>query len=793
MILRVTVFSLPLLLLAACMYNRPPAVMVASTTTSVNFLTDVKPILDRRCVVCHSCYNAPCQLKLSSYEGLDRGASKKVVYKGPRLRAQDPTRLFMDAHSTAEWRTEGFHSVTESDAEGAYNNSLMLQLLDTKRLQPRNPGEYRSEANDLTCAKNQRELGKFVSRNPDRGMPFGFPELSPEEFATLATWLQQKAPGPTPKQQAKLITPGPRAAAMITEWEAFFNGNDAKHAVTARYLYEHLFLAHLSFRGAEPGEFYELVRSTTAPGTPIAVIATLRPYDDPGASPFFYRFRRIHSTIVYKTHIVFELDDAGLARLKKQFIETQWLETPHRMGHDPEANANPFVTYAQIPPNVRYQFLLDNSEYIIRTFIRGPVCKGQIALSVIHDHFWVMFLDPDADPIVQDPDFLASQAHNLRMPIEKGSNYTLFKAFSNKYRKRYSDFYRAKGKLYDETNPQGLGMDAIWRGERPQDAPALTVFRHFESATVHKGVLGNLPRTFWVIDYSQLERIYYGLVAGFDVFGDMSHQLNVRRYMDFLRIEGELNFLEFLPRQIRVSMLQSWYIGDDAIANVDHEAVRSRRETAVTFKTDDPKREFVERLVDDHFLASTGIEFDEINYARDGAETPMPASFRSHEDVKNGFRALTAPGTGFIRHINKSEANVLFARLRGYDGADRFFSIVINRWHDNVNALFKESSRLDATRDTIDFFPGSVGAYPNYFLDFAAEDIPDVFDMLQNFDGSPAYVEKILKYGVNRADPEFWPMYDWFQERMDQEDPLRAGLYDLNRYYPVARADAGGE
>ncbi len=76
MILRVTVFSLPLLLLAACMYNRPPAVMVASTTTSVNFLTDVKPILDRRCVVCHSCYNAPCQLKLSSYEGLDRGASK---------------------------------------------------------------------------------------------------------------------------------------------------------------------------------------------------------------------------------------------------------------------------------------------------------------------------------------------------------------------------------------------------------------------------------------------------------------------------------------------------------------------------------------------------------------------------------------------------------------------------------------------------------------------------------------------------------------------------------------------
>ena len=786
MILRLTFLSMLLVLVAACVHKKPPAVRVESTTTSVSFMKDVKPILDRRCVVCHSCYNAPCQLKLSSYEGLDRGGSKAVVYKGTRLRAQDPTRLFMDAHSTDEWQAKGFHSVTDSDAEGAYNNSVMLHLLDAKRLQPRSTGEYRSEANDLTCAADEREVGKFVRRNPGRGMPFGFPELSRDEFTTLATWLQHKAPGPMPAHQVELTTPGPQAAAMITKWEAFFNEDDAKHAVTARYLYEHLFLAHLSFRGAEPGEFYELVRSTTAPGTPIDVISTLRPYDDPGASPFFYRFRKIHSTIVFKTHMVFQLDDTVLARLEKQFIETKWLETPHRMGHDTKAEANPFVTYAQIPPSVRYQFLLDNSEYIIRTFIRGPVCKGQIALNVIHDHFWVMFLDPEADPTVQDADFLVAQAHNLTMPIEKGSSYSLFKAFSNKYRKRYADFYRAKGELYDETNPEGLDMDAIWRGEESRDAPALTIYRHFDSATVHKGFLGNLPRTLWVIDFSQLERIYYSLVAGFDVFGDMSHQLNVRRYMDYLRIEGELNFLEFLPREDRVAMLQSWYIGDRAVANVDHEAVRSGRETGVTFETDDPKREFVERLVDEHFIESTGIAFDEINYTRNGVETPMPTTFETHEDVKNGLRALTAPGTGFIRHVNKSEANVLFVRVRGYDGSDRFFSIVINRWHDNVNALFKEQSRLDATKDTIDFFLGSVGAYPNYFLDLAAADIPDFFDMMQNFDGSPEYVEKILKYGVNRADPEFWAMYDWFQERFDEADPLHTGLYDLNRYYPVA-------
>ena len=45
----------------------------------------IKPILETRCVVCHGCYDAPCQLKLSSPEGIDRGLSKQRVYDGTRL------------------------------------------------------------------------------------------------------------------------------------------------------------------------------------------------------------------------------------------------------------------------------------------------------------------------------------------------------------------------------------------------------------------------------------------------------------------------------------------------------------------------------------------------------------------------------------------------------------------------------------------------------------------------------------------------------------------------------------
>ncbi len=77
----------------------------------VNFEQQVKPILEQRCVVCHGCYDAPCQLKLSSVAGLLRGASEERVYEPKRLGNMQPTRLFVDAKTTEEWRDRGFTPV----------------------------------------------------------------------------------------------------------------------------------------------------------------------------------------------------------------------------------------------------------------------------------------------------------------------------------------------------------------------------------------------------------------------------------------------------------------------------------------------------------------------------------------------------------------------------------------------------------------------------------------------------------------------------------------------------------
>lgn len=777
-------FIVCLLFLAGCATPIPqePAYQFEPPQRQLDYLADVEPVLVKRCVVCHSCYNSPCQLKLSSWDGLDRGASKEKVYNASRLKTMDPSRLLVDAHSTEEWRKRGFFGVTPQEGM-SYDDSLLYLLLDHKRLSPDVSGEYYPEAGDLTCAENETELKKYLKKHPNRGMPFGFPPLTATEFNTVTGWLMQGARGPSVEQQAELKAVPEKDQQMIASWEALLNNPDPKYRLTARYLYEHLFLAHVTF-GTGSNEFYELVRSRSGPEQEIEIIATVRPYDDPGPGEFYYRFRKIYSTIVHKTHMVYPLDEQQLSRVMELFINSPWTREPGVVDYDPLQSANPFVTFEQIPPRSRYQWLLDNAHYVIMTFIHGPVCKGQVALNVINDHFWIMFLDPEYDLSVKYPGFIRLQADNLRMPGENGSDYKLSRVLlENSHYKRAVDYYAARQQFYSALYPDGLGLETIWRGGRPGDQPVLTVFRHFDSASVHRGVLGNLPQTMWVIDYPLLERIYYSLVAGFDVYGNVGHQLATRLYMDALRVEGESYFLDYLPQDLRMDMMAEWNTGVP-MQNLHYRAAQIPAQ--INYKTVEPKRELIERVVNSHIKAE-GISFG-VNYLGAGEPYPdLPETYTSLEDIIDGFIAVSAPGVSFFRHVSNHNANVAWIRIKNIPGReDVVVSAVIDRWHDNVKFVFKEQKFLDPSKDRADFLSGFIGSYPNYFFVLDAADLPDFFEILDQYDGSPPSIERLEKYGVNRADANFWEVYDWFQKELDKTLGERSGIVDLNRYYYMA-------
>lgn len=781
--MKILFYAIPLLvlLLNGCATPPPhkPAYSFESPTKQMDYLTDVEPVLVKRCVVCHSCYNSPCQLKLSSWDGLERGASKEKIYNGGRLKTMDPSRLLIDAHSVDEWRKKEFFSVTKASSD-TLDDSIMYMLLDHKRTSPAVKGDYFSEASDLTCSENSVEVKQYLTKHPNNGMPFGFPALLQDEFNTIVGWLSQGAPGPTKEQQEALVAIPPADQEMIKKWELFLNNDDTKHRMTARYLYEHLFLAHITFKTGS-NEFYELVRSRTAGDKEIDIIPTVRPYDDPDTEKFFYRFRKIYSTIVHKTHMVFPMDQKQLTRVGELFIETEWSEKPHLMGYGKIVSANPFITFAQIPAKTRYQWLLDNNHYIIMTFIRGPVCKGQVALNVINDHFWLMFVDPDYDLTVKYPGFLKLHQDNLRMPGEMGSDYKLYKSlFKNEHYALANNYYKARQEFYSAHYPAGMETKYIWAGNKADDSPLLTVFRHFDSATVLRGVQGELPKTAWVVDYPLLERIYYSLVAGFDIYGTAGHQLATRLYMDALRIEGESYFLDLMPAEKRKPMMAEWNIGS---GSKDLKYYPVTTPANMQFRTSEPKRELFEELVQNR-LKVEGIAFDQ-NYLPAGNKyADLPDSYNNIDDIIKGFIAVSAPGVSFFRHVADHNANVAWVRITNIPKMeDMVVSIVINRWHDNVRFLFRESSTLDPSKDNADFIKGFVSSYPNYFFVVDYTDLPDFLNILNDYNGSEDYVLRLEKYGINRAEKGFWEHYDWFQAAFNREQKQNSGIVDLNRYF----------
>jgi len=148
---------------------------------------------------------------------------------------------------------------------------------------------------------------------------------------------------------------------------------------------------------------------------------------------------------------------------------------------------------------------------------------------------------------------------------------------------------------------------------------------------------------------------------------------------------------------------------------------------------------------------------------------------------------LTRPGMSFIALVNNFNANLAYLRIRLKDGKDIAGTVVVNRWHKNVAFLVGEDERLDPSKDTADFIPALIGSYPNYFFDVRQEDMPDFIDLLAHFDKSPKAYERLAKYGINRSDDRLWETYDWFQKRFDEDEPVRGGLFDLNRYYYYAQ------
>jgi len=724
-----------------------------------NTWQSAKQVLDHRCVLCHACYDAPCQLNLASFEGIARGGSKASVY-ATRLRATDPTRLFSDAQSPAEWRKKGFAAVlNERSREGDLEASVLYRALRLKSATPIPPAITTAADAPQSCPAIE-EFDRFAAASPHAGMPYGLPALPEAEVGALAAWLKAGSPRAVPRDP-------PRAAvAQAARWEAFLNGDRLEARLMSRYIYEHLFFAHLYFGDTGEPHFFEMVRSRTPPGEPIDLIATRRPYDDPKVPRVFYRLRPLHETLVAKTHQPYRLDAAKMEKFQRWFLDAP-VRVSALPSYDPETAANPFVTFRDLPLRSRYRFMLEEAHFTIAGFLKGPVCRGQVALDVINDRFWVAFADPDAPAFERDADFLAEQIDYLRLPSESGSNASALEWLG--YARTQERFIQLKAAYYAKALGKAATpptLDLIWDGEGVNQNAGLTIFRHFDQGSVVQGLVGTPPKTAWVIGYPLLERIHYLLVAGYDAFGNLGHQLNTRMYMDFLRMEGEANFIVLLPRDSRKAVRDYWYrdAPSDVKDYLDGASKHFSVETGVAFKTKDPAHELMQMM-------RTRLA-PALSHKAALRQRPPSAATRA---ALARLEALQGRSVSFVPQLT-------YLIVNDEDGAERFFTLLHNNAHSNISQLFKEAARRLPDEDTLTVLDGLVGAYPNAFYRMSAAGIDEFAEGVSRVRTDADYRRLASRFAVGATHAEFWAVSDRVIEAMARQSPIDAALPDYGRF-----------
>ena len=751
------------------LYGRPDPARYEAPTASASARADwekVESVLDRRCVVCHACYDAPCQLKLTSYEGVTRGASKASVY-APHLVNAPLTRLFVDAQTNEQWRRKGFHPVLNErtpSPEADRNASVMHRILDLKRRHAPESGILPADRYDFSLDRAQQcatieEMDELEKDHPELGMPFGLPPLSDEEYRTLTQWIEAGAPYAPP--------PAPDAAhaERVTAWETFLNGDSLKQQLMSRYIYEHWFLAHLYFDDLPEGAYFDLVRSRTPPGSPVDIIATRRPYDDPGVPRVYYRLRRVEETRVAKTHMPLALSAAKMTHLRELFLDADYQVTSLPAYGD-RTGSNPFVTFQQIPSRSRYRLMLEEAQFTIMGFIKGPVCRGQVALNVIDDHFWVAFVDPELEQSELKEDELAEALNEIQLPAEDEDSLPLLKW--KKYANSETRYLAAKTAALNRNlgGKQLPTLRLIWDGDGTNRNAALTVFRHFDSATVVQGFVGGSPETAWIVGYPLLERIHYLLVAGYDVYGRVGHQLTTRLYMDFLRMEGESNFLALLPMASRDSVRDHWYrgVGDDVKQYLQGDKAYFAHETGIVYRTKHPLAELY------GLLQKRLARVMSHRYTLD-TRGPSPQVAKSLDRLASleGRRVTNLPESSFLTVVTAQ-------------GAEHHYTLLRNSAHLNVSTLFDEAKNRVPDEDTLTIVDGFLGSYPNAFFRVSSNEVPDFVAHVAHLSDERSYADLMGRYGIRRTDARFWQHSDSLHAAYRKDWPIEAGLFDYGRY-----------
>ena len=420
----------------------------------------------------------------------------------------------------------------------------------------------------------------------------------------------------------------------------------------------------------------------------------------------------------------------------------------------------PYHASRAIPARSRAQFLVENSHLIVSGMIRGPVCVGNLATYAIKDNFWVFFVDPEHDPSVLKPELgLQSWEDFMNYGLEGNAVY--------------NDAYF---KVLDQYKPTGYEINDVWDGNQQNSNAWLTILRNETNATVLRGRQGGIPPTFWLIDYSGFERLYYSLVVNYEYYGSVAQKLDTWEFMSRLRQEFEDNFLRLLPVDARKKYRDLWTrgIGQELLFRMPFpgenvgEGLEVEGTDPISGVLSQIQRQFTEAVSGPRDLLNTGNK-------PDVKLTDPVNDFAGWDAALSTLTMRTQlkftpflPSNTFIR-LTKGEEH-------------RVYSLVANRSYAFNNVVFDENGARQPELDTMSAYHGLVGDFPNLIIDLKIEDASAFLTELNAVSTTEQWISWKNKFGTLRNTAAFWPMLDWLTDWNFQNRQPDAGYFDLKYY-----------
>jgi hypothetical protein len=236
--------------------------------------------------------------------------------------------------------------------------------------------------------------------------------------------------------------------------------------------------------------------------------------------------------------------------------------------------------------------------------------------------------------------------------------------------------------------------------------------------------------------------------------------------MDFLRMEGELDFLALLPIKDRQAVLDHWY--------------RGRSEPQTRYLAD----------ANAYFPRASGMRYRSADTLGElyAAVRTRVAPVRAPALDWKGELGLDAAEIGQLKRLSAirgipasvmPELSILLLQRPG--GKVSTISVVRNSAHSNVAQIFDEDARRLPGEDTLLALNGIAGAYPNALFALAPEKLPDFVDAVARLSGPASLTALTERFGVRRSDRRFWPLSDAVHAEWQRRAPGEAAVLDYSR------------